>query len=372
MCAPVPDGEPNEYDPATSMKAILLAGGFGTRLRPLTLSTPKPIVPLFDRPFLYHQLDLLRRVPEVDEVILSLNYQPDKIKEIVRDGSDAGLPVRYVVEPEPRGTGGAVKFAEPHLDGTTFVFNGDVLTEVDLNAMLRRHRALDARATLVLTPVEDPSRYGLVETDSGGRITGFIEKPSPSEVTCRTINAGIYLLEPDTFDLIPPDEKYSIERGYFPGLIARGETVAAYIEEGYWRDIGTPAAYLAAHRDILDGACRSGCLPGNATGTLEPIVADSATVEPGANLKGPCYVGPGATVRAGSEVGPHAVIGQDVLVKPEAEVRESIVWAGTTIGIGVLLDGVITGRDCTIGNHVRLGPGTVLGDASTATAYTRS
>ena len=360
----------NEYDPADSMKAILLAGGSGTRLRPLTLSTPKPIVPLFDRPFLYHQVDLLRRVPGVDEVILSLNYQPDKIEAAVGDGTDAGLPVRYLVEPEPRGTGGAVKFAESHLEGTTFVFNGDILADLDLNAMLQRHRATNARATLFLKPVEDPTRYGLVETDPDGLISRFVEKPDPSEVTCRTINAGVYLLEPDTFDLIPPGERRSIERGYFPALIDRGETVAAYIEEGYWRDIGTPEAYLAAHRDILDGLCRSACLPRGASERLEPTVADTATVDPGANLNGPCYVGPGATIRAGSEVGPHAVIGQGVLVKPEAEVRGSIAWPGTTIGIGAMLDGAITGRDCIIGNHVRLGPGTVLGDGATVTSYT--
>ncbi|MXY24494.1 MAG: NDP-sugar synthase [Acidobacteria bacterium] len=354
------------------MKAILLAGGFGTRLRPLTLSTPKPIVPLFDRPFLYHQIDLLRRVPAVDEVILSLNYRPDRIEATVRGGGDAGLPVRYLVEPEPRGTGGAVKFAESHLDGTTFVFNGDVLTDIDLNAMLQRHRALDAHATIFLKPVEDPTRYGLVETDPEGRITRFVEKPDPSEVTCRTINAGVYLLEPDTFDLIPANEKHSIERGYFPALIERGETVAAYIEECYWRDIGTPEAYLAAHRDILDGLCHSACLCDRPASTGEPTVADGATVDPGANLNGPCYVGPGATIRAGAEVGPYAVIGEDVLVKPEAELRDSIVWPGSTIGIGAVLRGAIAGRDCIIGNHATLGPGTVLGDSTTVTSYTHA
>lgn len=352
------------------MKAILLAGGFGTRLRPLTLSTPKPIVPLFDRPFLYHQIDLVHQVPAVDEVILSLNYQPDKIEAAIRDAGGAGLPIRYLVEPEPRGTGGAVKFAESHLDGTTWVFNGDVLADLDLNAMLQRHRELDARATIFLKPVDDPTRYGLVETDSDGRITRFIEKPDPSEVTCRTINAGVYLLEPDTFGLIPPDEKYSIERGYFPALIERGETVAAYVEECYWRDIGTPEAYLAAHRDMLDGLCSSACLRGGASAAGEPSVAEGATIDPGANLNGPCYVSPGATIRAGAEVGPHAVVGQGALVKPEAEVRGSIVWPGTTVGIGAVLDGAIVGRNCSIGNDARLGPGTVLGDGATITSYT--
>lgn len=354
------------------MKAILLAGGAGTRLRPLTLNTPKPVVPLFDRPFLYHQIDLLRRVPGIDEVILSLNYQPDRIEAVIGDGTDIGLPIRYVVEPEPRGTGGAVKYAAPHLDGTTFVFNGDVLTDIDLNAVLERHRSLSARATMVLAPVEDPSRYGLAETDSGGRITRFIEKPDPSQVRCRTINAGIYVLEPDTFDLIPSGEKHSIERGYFPALIERGDNVVAYVEEGYWRDIGTPAAYLDAHRHILDGLCRCACLPEGASASAEPIVAAGATVDPGANLNGPCYVASGATVRPGTEVGPHAVVGRNVIIKPEAELRNAVVWPGTTIGVGAVLDGAIAGCNCRIGEHARLGAGTVLGDGSTVTAYTHA
>ncbi len=160
------------------MKAVLLAGGLGTRLRPLTLNTPKPIVPLFDRPFLYYQIDLLKRLPEIDEVILSLNYQPDRIRAIVGDGKEAGLPIRYLVEPSPRGTGGAIKFAEPNLDSTVMVFNGDVLTQTDLKAVMQLHRDRRARATIVLTPVDNPLAYGLVETDEVGHVKRFLEKPS--------------------------------------------------------------------------------------------------------------------------------------------------------------------------------------------------
>ena len=248
------------------MKAVLLAGGFGTRLRPLTVNTPKPIVPIFDRPFLYHQIDVLRRLPEIDEVILSLNYQPDRIREEVGDGAGAGLPIRYVVEPDPRGTGGAIKYSEPHLDGTTVVFNGDVLTGIDLPALVRLHRERRARATIVLAPVDDPARYGVVETAADGRVLGFVEKPEPDEIRCNTINAGIYVLEPETFDRIPSDTKYSIERSYFPSLVARGETFVAHVERGYWRDIGTPASYRQAHRDILEGRCPAPPFAGAAPG----------------------------------------------------------------------------------------------------------
>src|SRR4249919_1858255 len=235
-----------------AMKAILLAGGKGTRLRPLTIHTPKPIVPIFNRPFLHYQLDLLRKVPEIDEAILSLNYQPRRIEEIFGDGGDTGLSIRYVVEPTPLGTGGAIRYAGEKLRESVVVFNGDVLTQVDLGAVIRLHRERKAKATIVLTPVANPTAYGLVETDVAGNITRFLEKPNADEITCDTINAGIYVLEPDTFDRIPKDQPWSIERSFFPSLIERRETFVAYIYRGYWIDIGTPEKYMQVHRDVMD------------------------------------------------------------------------------------------------------------------------
>src|SRR5919198_6586763 len=178
------------------MKAILLAGGKGTRLRPLTIHTPKPIVPIFNRPFLTYQIDLLKQVPEIDDVILSLNYRPRRVEEIFGDGSEIGIKIRYVVEPVPLGTAGAIKYAGDQLTESVVVFNGDVLTQIDLAAVIDLHRSRRARATIVLTPVENPSAYGLVETDQAGNIKRFLEKPKPDEITCNTINAGIYVLEP--------------------------------------------------------------------------------------------------------------------------------------------------------------------------------
>ena len=351
------------------MKAVLLAGGFGTRLRPLTLNTPKPIVPIFDRPFLYHQIDLLKKVPDIDEVILSLNYHPERIEAVVGQGQDVGLPIRYVVEPQPLGTGGAVKFAEPYLDGTTIVFNGDVLTEIDLAALVEHHRTRRARATIVLAPVADPARYGLVETDGAGNVTRFIEKPAPEQITCNTINAGIYVLEPDTFDRIPPNTKYSIERRYFPSLIERGDAFTAYIERGYWLDIGTPAAYRQAHRDILDAICRSGCA--TLAGDGEPTVASDASVAATARLHAPCFVGPGSTVHSDAEIGPYAVVGSGSVIESAARVRDTVIWPESIIGAGATVDGAIVGHRCRIGGHARIDPGLVLGDDSTLTRYTR-
>src|SRR3954451_10431800 len=235
------------------MKAILLAGGKGTRLRPLTIHTPKPIVPIFERPFLNYQLDLLKQVPEIDEVILSLNYQPRRIEEIFGDGSEAGLAIKYVVEPAPLGTGGAVRYAGESIRESVVVFNGDVLTEVDLGAVIRLHRERQAKATIVLTPVENPTAYGLVETDAAGNVLRFLEKPKADEITCDTINAGIYVLEPETFERIPKDTPWSIERSFFPSLIERRETIIASTYRGYWIDIGTPDKYVQVHRDIMDG-----------------------------------------------------------------------------------------------------------------------
>src|SRR5262245_14845090 len=226
------------------MKAILLAGGKGTRLRPLTLHTPKPIVPIFNRPFLHYQLDLIKQVPEIDEVILSLNYQPKRIEEVFGDGRDSGIKIRYVVEPTPLGTAGGVKYAAQGVTETLVVFNGDVLTQVDLAGIVALHRSRHARATIVLTPVENPSAYGLVETDSAGNILRFLEKPKADEITCNTINAGIYVLEPSTFDRIPDAKAWSIERSFFPSFIERGETFMASIYRDYWIDIGTPEKYI--------------------------------------------------------------------------------------------------------------------------------
>src|ERR1700736_4072059 len=310
------------------MKAILLAGGKGTRLRPLTIHTPKPIVPIFDRPFLHYQLDLLKQVPEIDEVILSLNYQPRRIEEIFGDGSDSGLAIRYVVEPAPLGTGGAVRYASESLRDSVVVFNGDVLTQVDLAAVIALHRERKAKATIVLTPVENPSAYGLVETDARGNIRRFLEKPNADEITCNTINAGIYVLEPETFERIPKDTPWSIERSFFPSLIERRETFVAYVYRGYWIDIGTPEKYMQVHRDIMDGRYRAAPFAG---AQAKIWVAAGARVEPGATLEGPCFIDEEAVVKAGARIGPYSVVGHQCHIEEHAVIEHAIVWADTRV-----------------------------------------
>ena len=349
------------------MKAIMLAGGKGTRLRPLTIHTPKPIVPIFERPFLHYQLDLLEQVPEIDEVILSLNYQPRRIEEIFGNGDAAGLNIRYVVEPAPLGTAGAVRYAGESLHESVVVFNGDVLTNVDLAAVLKLHRERKAKATIVLTPVENPLAYGLVETDEYGNVKRFLEKPKPEEITCNTINAGIYVLEPDTFDRIPKDEPWSIERSFFPSLIERGETFVAYIYDGYWIDIGTPEKYTQVHRDIMDGRCHTAFGEKLRSAWISP----QARVEEGAIIEGPCFIDEGAVVKAGARIGPYSVIGRQCHIEERAVVEQSILWSATRVSQEAQVRRSILGRHCHIGRSATLDAGVVLGDKSVVTDFSR-
>jgi NDP-sugar pyrophosphorylase family protein len=352
------------------MKAILLAGGKGTRLRPLTIHTPKPIVPIFNRPFLHYQIDLLTQVPEIDEVVLSLNYQPRRIEEVFGDGKDRGIRIRYVVEPAPLGTGGAIKYAGDKLTESVVVFNGDVLTQIDLAALIRLHRERKAKATIVLTPVDNPSAYGLVETDASGNILRFLEKPSADMITTNNINAGIYVLEPDTFDRIPSDVPWSIERSYFPSLIERGETFVASIYDGYWIDIGTADKYMQVHRDIMDG--RYAAAPFRDAGGEHTWISPGARVEDGASVLGPCFIDEGAIVKAGARIGPYSVIGRQTQVDEDATVDGAIVWPNCRIGSQAQVRDALIGRNCHVGRNVTVGPGAVLGDKTSLTDYTRA
>jgi len=350
------------------MKAILLAGGKGTRLRPLTVHTPKPIVPIFNRPFLHYQIDLLKQVPEIDEVILSLNYQPRRIEDVFGDGSELGITIRYVVEPSPLGTGGAIRYAGESLTDSVVVFNGDVLTQIDLAAVLQLHRERQAKATIVLTPVENPTAYGLVETDAAGNVRRFLEKPNEDEITCDTINAGIYVLEPETFDRIPRDTAWSIERSYFPSLIERGETFVAYTYRGYWIDIGTAAKYTQVHRDIMDGRYQA---PPFVDGAPRVFTAPDVRIEGDAVVEGPAFLDEGVVVKSGARIGPYSVIGRQTQLEENCHVRGSILWANNRVGRDAVVEDAIIGRHCHVGRGSEIGAGTVLGDKSAVTDYSR-
>ena len=349
------------------MRAILLAGGQGTRLRPLTLHTPKPVVPIFDRPFLQYQIDLVRRVPEIDEVVLSLNYQPHRIQEVLGDGSALGIRLRYVVEPMPLGTGGAIRYAAgDDLAEPVVVFNGDVFTSVDLAAVIAQHRARRATATIVLTPVDNPLAYGLVESDADQRVRAFVEKPTPEQVRCNTINAGIYVLEPEPLLRIPRGEAFSIERRYFPSLVDEDRTFLAHVSNGYWIDIGTPAKYRDAHRDIMDGRFVA---PPFAHEAGASVIAPTARVADTAAIAAPSFIGAGSIVGAGATIGPHSVIGEDCRVGEHAVVNGAILWPGTTVGAHARVGAALVGRRCRIGDYAEVQSTAILGDDTVVTDY---
>jgi mannose-1-phosphate guanylyltransferase len=333
------------------MQAVILVGGEGTRLRPLTSRQPKPVIPLVDRPFLVFMLEWLRG-HGVDDVILSCGFEPTKVEEALGDGSSLGIRLRYVVEPEPRGTAGALKYAEALLDDRFLMLNGDVLTDVDIGAQLRHHEETGATGTLGLVPVDDPSAYGLVLLDDDRTVTGFLEKPGPEElvgVEEFLISAGIYVLERRVLDLIAPDRNVSIEREVWPRLVGDG-LYATPARDAYWMDIGTPDRYLQGTFDILEGNVR--------TAVLDRLRDGFVAVEEGVRADGrivpPAVVGRGCSIEAGAQVGSLVVLGAGVTVGEGSRIERSVVLDGVRIGAGCEL------IDCIIAPHVTIEDGAVV------------
>lgn len=344
------------------MQALILAGGKGTRLRPLTVYTPKPIVPVCNRPFLLYQLDTLKRAG-VTDITLSLSYQPGKIEEQLGDGSDFGVKITYAVEPQPMGTAGAYKFAADILREPTVVFNGDIVTDLDLRAVIREHDERKAVATVVLAPVENPSVYGVVETEPDGRVKSFAEKPGAEEIRVNTINAGTYILDPQVLEMIPAGESYSFEYDLFPDLLQRGERFYAHVPgDAYWLDIGAPARYLQVHQDILAGRVRGVQLE-KRRGACE--LATAAEIDGLSLIADDCTIKPGAQIV-------NSVLGEGVHVEEKARVENSVVWPHTRVGAGAHLSNAVVGRGCHIGRSAVVGAGSVLGDKTSLTDYTQT
>jgi NDP-sugar pyrophosphorylase family protein len=343
------------------MKGLILAGGKGTRLRPLTINTPKPIVPVANSPFLLYQVDLMTG-GGIEEVILSLSYQPRKIEDLLKDGSDYGVRIRYAVEANPLGTGGAFKNAEEYIDSTTVVFNGDVLTAIDLSHVIAQHRERGAVATLVLTPVDNPSAYGLVETTTDGWVQRFIEKPGPDEITCNTINAGIYVLEPSILRYMPKGEAYSFERGLFPTLLEHKEPVLSYILNDYWIDIGTPRKYLEVHHDILARKFTSK--------RVAPNLLDRGALPPGAFVDEKSIIDADVKIAHGVRI-ENSVIGRNCKIDEGAQIVDSVVWSGNTIDADARVAGSLLGKGCYVGRAAIVPSGVVLGDKTVVTDYSQ-
>jgi mannose-1-phosphate guanylyltransferase len=345
------------------LEAILLVGGQGTRLRPLTLGVPKPLLPTAGVPFLAHQLARARSFG-VRRIVFATSYRASMFGEAFGDGSDLGLELVYMTEETPLGTGGAIRNAAAALTSApgdpVLVLNGDILSGHDIGAQVERHVTRGAAVTLHLTEVEDPSRFGCVPTDDTGRVTAFLEK-TPNPVTNR-INAGCYVFTRSVIDTIPVGEVVSVERETFPGLIEAGELVLGYADCCYWLDVGTPAAFVQGSRDLVLGRLTSPALPAPAG---ESLALPGATVSAEAKVSGGTTVGARAVVEAGATVS-GSVLGDDCLVASGATVVDSVVGAGARVEAGAVLSGAVVGEGAVIGpgNELREGariwPGVVL------------
>jgi mannose-1-phosphate guanylyltransferase len=338
------------------MQALILAGGRGTRLDPLTQDTPKPVIPVGNKPFIETQIQLLKS-SGIRDIILSLNYQPSAIQKILGDGSALGVNLRYLIEPYPMGTAGGYKFAESMIESTTIVLNGDILTDINLQSVIEHHQKYNSAATIVLTKVKNPATYGLVEVGENNKVSKFLEKPDPDyiqQLNINTINAGIYLLEPEILSYIPEKENYSFEYQLFPKLLNRNENFQAFVaSDNYWLDIGTPERYLKAHHDLLMGRIKnfqinryhkSGASEKSEIDEIS-LIDDGSVIEPGAKII-------------------NSVLGKDVFIGEDTIIQNSVIWSRTKINSqSTVLDSII-GNDCRIEKHVLLRKGTILGNNS--------
>src|SRR5262245_8666034 len=352
-----------------TLQAVILAGGLGTRLRPLTLRRPKPVVPLLNVPFLNYQLGFLD-AHGIRDVILSVSHRPEVIRATMADQRVGGVRWRDVVETDPLGTAGGVRNAADLVAGRVIVLNGDVLTDLDLSAMLAAHEARGAAATIYLTPVENPTAYGLVELEPDGRVRRFLEKPGWDEVTTNTINAGVYILERELLELIPKGQPHSIEREFFPMLLERGVPFYGFLFAGYWLAIRTTAKALQAQQDLLTRRFRAAIQPVGHEGP-QGWIDPTATIAPRAVIRGPVAIGPDCHVEAGATVGPGVVLGAGCRIGAGAEIETAVAWEVTEIGPGARLTGCLIGRDVSIGDHARLTAGAILGDGTRLAPYSR-
>ena len=347
------------------MKAVILVGGKATRLEPLTSNIPKAIVPVLNTPFLEHVIRYLAR-HQIKDIILAQGHLAQPIESYLGDGSQFGVKLSYVLEDTPRGTAGAIKNAERYLDETFLVLNGDIFTDLDITAMIDCHRERKAKATIALTPVDDPTSYGLVETDSEGRVTRFLEKPSWSEVTTNMINAGTYILEHDVLSQIQPRTKVSIEHETFPLLLAQGGPVYAYSSSAYWIDVGTPERYLQLHRDLLSNKCRQYAFaPGE-----EVLVGEQSHIHSTAQIKGPVVIGANCSIGHQVKLTGPVVIGNGCTILEDSVIEGSIIWRNARLGPKVNLKNSILGNNCCL-NAGSICEESVLGDDVTVVSDCR-
>jgi mannose-1-phosphate guanylyltransferase len=331
------------------MKAFILVGGQGTRLLPLTCKTPKAMVPILNRPFLEHLILYLNK-HGVSEIILAMGYLPDPIQKGLGDGSNLGIHLIYSVEPVALGTAGAIKYASKYLNGEPFfVFNGDVITEIDLTQMMQRHHAVAPKATLALTPVENPSAYGVVETGADEMVKRFIEKPPAGTETTNMINAGIYILEPDVLTYMPEATFCMFENYVFPTLLQENKPILSFPSNAYWIDIGTPQKYLKVQYDLL---AKSG---------NRVINQGKSRIHAKAQIEGPAIIGSGCTIEKAHIKGP-LVLGNGCHVERDVYIEKAVIWPNCHVEEKTILKGCIIDSNCFIGKGCEVMEESVIGD----------
>ena len=341
------------------MKAVIMAGGEGTRLRPLTSNAPKPMLPVADRPMMQHVIHLLKR-HGINDIVVTVAFLASAIKNEFGDGSDYGVKIVYADEPTPLGTAGSVLNAREHLDERFLVISGDVITDVDLTKIVALHDDRGAMSTIGLVQVDNPLEFGIVITRDDGSIERFLEKPTWGQVFSDTINTGIYVLDPGVFDYLDPDRPVDFSSDVFPAMLADGKPLFGAVADGYWEDVGTLEAYLSAHRDVLDQRVLID-IPGFRVSD-EVWLGEGAEVSPDAEVIGPAVIGAGCKVEANCRLGQYVVLGSNVRVLAGADLERTVVHDNAYIGPGARIRGTVIGRASNLRSHVRCEEGVVLGD----------
>jgi Nucleoside-diphosphate-sugar pyrophosphorylase involved in lipopolysaccharide biosynthesis/translation initiation factor 2B, gamma/epsilon subunits (eIF-2Bgamma/eIF-2Bepsilon) len=341
------------------LKAVIMAGGEGSRLRPLTCDLPKPMVPVMNVPLMEHVIELLK-LHSITDIAVTLAYLPQRIKEYFGDGSSHGVNLQYYVEDSPLGTAGSIKNVQDFIDGTFLVISGDSLTNLDITSAVDFHKNRKSKATLVLARVSVPLEYGVVLTDSNSSVTGFLEKPSWGEVFSDTVNTGTYILEPEVLELIPYGKKYDFSQELFPNLLAKKEPLFGYIMNGYWYDIGNLNSYLQAHYDVLDGKIS---VKTNAIEYKKDVwVGHGTIIEPNAHINAPCVIGPNCRIGNGTSIENHSILGSNNVVEDEVSIKKSVIWNNNYIDFGSEIRGAIICNRVQLKHYVSVFENSVIGD----------
>ncbi len=348
------------------MQAVILAGGRGTRLKPYTFRAPKPLLPLAGKPFILYMLDYLKSY-QITDILLSLCYKADEIMEFLGDGSRYGVNIQFSVEQEPLGTAGALRNVEAYLKpGSVLVFNGDLLTDIDLSRLIATHKKKNAKASIALKEVDDPSPFGLVLMDREGRVKRFIEKPTEYEATQKTINAGIYLLDTEILSRIPPATNFSFERDLFPMLLDEHFPFYGVVFDSYWLDVGTLSTYMRAHRDILSGKVKV-VLPGKKGDKRSIWLGEDVRLHPSCHISEFVLIGDKVVVEEEVYIGEYTVIGSRGRLRKQSALSECILFDGVVVGERARVRESVLGQDSIVEDDVVIRSGNILGDGSLVT-----